>query len=305
MPAPDVTVVISTHARPVECKEAVAAVVAQDFAGSIETIVVYDKAEPDPELESEDPRRPVRVMVNHRGHGLPGSRNAGAEAAAAPVIGFCDDDDLWLPDKVERQLELLERTNADAVVSGIEILYEDASVREVTPRPSPTSELRFEDLLRTRRIEANMVTALVRRAAFWERIGPMDELIPGGYGEDYEWMLRATQRAPLPVVPEPLVRVRWTSPSHFRRWDVVDDALGYLLDRHPELRTCRRGRARIEGQRAFARAAGQLGGAWGQIARTMWSYPLEPRAPLAAAVALRAVDADAVLARLNRSGRGV
>ena len=92
--APDLSVVISTHARPAQVREAIAAVQAQDHAGPIETLVVWDKTEPEWELAVDDALRPVRILANDRTPGLPGSRNCGAAAASAPVLGFCDDDDL-------------------------------------------------------------------------------------------------------------------------------------------------------------------------------------------------------------------
>ena len=98
------TAIVSTHARPVEVRHAIDAVRSQDFDGRIETIVVYDKAEPDLSLEVDHPDRPVRVVKNHRNPGLPGSRNTGADLATAPFIAFCDDDDVWHSDKIAKQL---------------------------------------------------------------------------------------------------------------------------------------------------------------------------------------------------------
>jgi GT2 family glycosyltransferase len=44
------------------------------------------------------------------------ARNAGAKAARSEVVAFLDDDDLWLPDYLERILERFTETRADAVV---------------------------------------------------------------------------------------------------------------------------------------------------------------------------------------------
>jgi hypothetical protein len=191
----DLSVIISTYARPVQVREAIAAVRAQDHPGPIETIVVWDKNEPEWELADDDPHRPVRILFNDHGNGLPGSRNCGAEAARAPVLGFCDDDDLWLPAKARRQLTLLKETGADCAITGIELLSDD----QLTPRPGTGEVLRYADLLRSRHIEACMVTAMVRAEAFWGGIGPLDEHLPGGYAEDYEWMLRAARHQPIVV----------------------------------------------------------------------------------------------------------
>lgn len=302
---PDLSVVISTHARPQHLREAIAAVRAQDHPGPIETIVVWDKAEPEPELAvrpEDDPHRPVHVMVNDRTPGLPGSRNAGAAVANAPVLGFCDDDDLWLPAKAREQLALLDSTGSDTVVCGMELVSDDA----VFNREGTEPVIRFAHLLQSRRMEANMVCALVRRDAFWNTIGPMDEHIPGGYAEDYDWMLRAARHQPIPVVTPPMVQVRWVVSSHFReQWPAWEAALRQVIDRNPEFAGEPAGRARVEGQIAVAMAAqGRRRDALAQIRTTLgWSWR-EPRAAIALAI-VAGVPAATITAALNRRGRGI
>ncbi|MBX3284964.1 MAG: glycosyltransferase family 2 protein [Actinobacteria bacterium] len=298
----DLSVVISTHSRPEQLREAIAAVRAQDHAGAIETLVVWDKTEPEWDLADDDPHRPVRILANTRTPGLPGSRNCGAAAASAPVLGFCDDDDLWLPSKARRQLALLEETGADTCSSGLEVLIDG----KVIPREGVDGVLRYVDLLRTRRMEAYMGTAMVRTEAFWGAIGPMDEHIPGGYAEDYEWMLRATRHQPVPVIPEPLLQMRWIVRSHFRdQWPDWEAALGQILDQHPDFGREPRGRARIEGQIAVAIAAqGRRSDALKQVGRTWQDSWREPRGLIALAV-VAGVPAGKVSAALNRRGRGI
>lgn len=299
---PDLSVVISTHNRPVEVREAIASVVGQDHDGTIECVVVWDKTEPERDLARDDPRRPVRVMANDGTPGLPGSRNCGAAASTGAVIGFSDDDDLWEPSKARKQLALMERTGAPAVGCGIRIVGDDSvSVRECTG-----SAVRFEDLVRARVPEAYMGTIIVRREAFFDRIGPLDEHIPGGFAEDYEFWLRAARHAPVPIVEEPLFTIRWTGGSFFRdKWQNMDDALVALLERFPEFEADPKGLARILGQRAFAQAALGNRSEAGRLARAaLRANPAELRAPLALAVAA-GVPADRVMAGLNRVGRGI
>ena len=151
-----------------------------------------------------------------------------------------------------------------------------------------------------------MGTAMVRADAFWDAIGPMDEHIPGGYAEDYEWMLRATRHAPVPVVADPLLHMRWIVRSHFRdQWPDWEAALGQILDQHPDFDREPRGRARIEGQIAVAIAAqGRRRAALEQVRTTLgWSWR-EPRAYLALLVAA-GVPAEQLSAVLNKRGRGL
>ena len=302
MSAPDLTAVISTHRRPGPLREANAAIVGQDADAVIETVVVFDKEEPDTSLESDDARRPVRVIPNHRTPGLPGSRNSGVDAARAPVVGFCDDDDLWKPAKARLQLELMERTGAPTIGCAIEVVTPE----RVVPRPCTGSAARIEDLIRSRIPEAYMSTVLVDRDAFLGPIGPVEEAIPGGYAEDYDWWVRAARHAPIPLVTEPQFQLRWGGQSYFRdKWVAMDEALGYMVDVHPEFRQDRKGLARIEAQRAFARAAaGDRAGGRRLLAQAAKHHPTEQRLPFAALVTM-GVSGDKVMAALNRIGRGI
>lgn len=300
---PRATAIIVTRDRPVLLREALAAIDAQDVDGVVETIVVFDQSAPDHSLERTDGPRPVRVVGNQRTPGLPGGRNTGASLARGPVLAFCDDDDTWMPDKLRRQLELLEdHPEVDVVVTGILV---DFDGRE-THRPGP-ERITFADLLRSRIMEANFVTAAVRRSAFWDRIGPASEDLPGGYGEDYEWMLRAARHGDVLAIPEPLARINWHGSSYFSsRWQVIDDALEQLLEDFPEFQDEPAGLARILGQRAFAKAAsGRRREALAMVRRTLASSPREPRAYLATVVALRLISPDRVRLLLHRFGRGI
>lgn len=298
----DLTVVISTHSRPEQVREAIAAIRAQDHPGPIETIVVWDKTEPEWDLAVDDAHRPVRILANDRTLGLPGSRNCGAAAASAAVLGFCDDDDLWLPSKARIQLALLESSGADTVSCGLEVLIDGRTIA----RPGIDGVLRYVDLLRSRRMEAYMGTAVVRADAFWNEIGPLDEHISGGYAEDYEWMLRATHHQPVPVHTHPLLQMRWIVRSHFRdQWPDWEAALTQVLTDNPDFDRVPRGRARVEGQIAVAVAAqGRRREALTHIAQTLRSSWREPRAAVAFAV-VAGVPAGRISAALNRHGRGI
>src|SRR6478736_367200 len=301
---PELSVVICTRDRPILLRRAIDAIKAQTFDGVLETIVVFDRSVPDQSLAVADGLRPVQVLANNHTPGLPGGRNAGVAVARAPVVAFCDDDDIWFPEKAARQLAVLAaRPEVDVVVSGVQIDVDGQSVERALDQP----EVTFADLLESRLMEVNFCTAMVRREAFLDRIGPADEHIPGGYAEDYEWALRAAKAKPIAVVPEPMVIVEWHAESFFAaRWQVIADALGYLLSAYPEFRSAPRGRARILGQRSFALAAlGRRKAAWAEIRETVGQSWTEPRAYLAGAVATGIVPADWVVKTLHRRGKGI
>ncbi len=300
---PLVSVVVPTRDRPAMLRRALRRIETQTYQGPIETIVVFDRSELDLTLERSDPHRRVRGITNTRTPGLAGGRNSGAQAAEGEYLAFCDDDDEWLPGKLAAQIDLL-RASPDAAVAtcGIYIQYKG----KVTTRVPDEDLLDFDGFLRDRMTEVHPSSFVVETVAFREKIGLVDEELPGSYAEDYEWLLRASRATTIVSVPEPLARIWWHPKSFFSdRWRMIDDALEHLLETYPEFRDCPEGWARIRGQQAFARAAvGDRDRAISAIRETLRADRGEKRALLAGLV-VAGVPADRLLALAHRFGRGI
>ncbi len=298
-----VATIVATRDRPELLRETLAAIAAQDYDGVITTIVIFDVTEPDYSLVVEGGDRPVIVVPNTRKQGLQGARNTGMLATESDLIAFCDDDDVWVPSKIRRQVEVLH-ANPDVhfVGSGVIVEYEDERVERVRDE----SRLTFDDFLESRVFEAHPSTFLMRRAELTDRIGLIDEDVPGGYGEDYEWLLRATRVTDMLLVPAPLVRVRWHTASFYaERWQMRIDGLQYILDRYPEFENEPVGLARIYGQMAFAKASlGDRKGALELVKKTLKLNPKEGRAGLALSVAA-GVPSATVVSQLQKRGMSV
>ncbi len=256
---PVVTVVVPTRDRPQLLTRALTAIMGQDYAGTIECLVVFDQSEPElpPEL-AVPPGRTVRGVRNTRRPGLPGARNSGILASTGELVAFCDDDDEWLPSKLTEQVRHLMGSSGHSVATTGIITVMQGRCRE---RVLDLPEVPHEMFLASRVMEVHSSTLLVRRAALLDQIGLLDEEIPGGYAEDHEWLLRATLHAPVLVTPGPLVRVLIHRNSYFsEQWQMIADASRYMLERHPDLRTSTRGLARIYGRLALAEGALGNGG---------------------------------------------
>jgi glycosyltransferase involved in cell wall biosynthesis len=299
-----VSVVIATRDRPGLLRRAVEAVMRQDHRGLVSCIVVVDGGPPvdlpAAAVDAAGPRT-LETIANRRTPGLAGARNTGADTADGAFLAFCDDDDAWLPSKLSAQLGALERTGADVAVTGVRIAY-DGNETDRIPPPSVTRQ----DLLRSRTASVHPSTVLVRLDAFRDHIGPIDEAIPGSYGEDYEWLLRAAAAGPIVGVPEALVTVRWGGSLFADRWQTMIDAIGYLIEKHPELVEDDANAARLFGRVAFANAAlhhraDAARWAWRSIRRR----PTERRPYLALAVASGLLRASTIQRRANAVGRGV
>ncbi|MFY1585531.1 glycosyltransferase family 2 protein [Micromonospora sp. WMMD734] len=300
---PPVTVVIATRDRPGLLERAVGAVLAQDYPGPVECVVVYDHTDLR-ELDVDVPAgRTLRYVHNTHRRGLPGGRNSGFDTATADLIAFCDDDDHWLPAKLRRQVELLaQRPDAAAASCGIRL--EGPGIAK--ERQLDRAEVGLPDFVEDRIMEVHSSTILIRRST-WEAIGPVDEDLPGGYGEDYEWLLRIAGHGPVVIVPEVLVVVDWHGGSFFfGRWATIVEATRYLLDKHPELAGSRTGLARLHGQIAFALASGRRRGeAVRELGRVIRLNPREKRVLVTVPVVLGLLSGERVLQLAQRRGRGV
>lgn len=279
---------------------AVGAILGQTYSGPLECLVVFDQSKPDQGLASDHPDRTVRVLSNTRVAGLAGARNSGILAASGDLVAFCDDDDVWHPDKLARQVGTLG--HAWTSVTGIVINYGDRRVERIPSRTSFTQE----NLVRNRLMEAHPSTVLMLRSALLERIGLVDEEIPGSYGEDFDLILRAIQAGPVAVVEEALVDVHWGQSMFSRDWGTIIAAIDYGIEKHEAFRNDRRALARLYGRRAFANAAlGKRRQSMYDSWRSVRSYAGEKRAYVALLAATGVVSAPRLLDMAHRRGRGI
>jgi Glycosyl transferase family 2 len=301
---PDVDVVVPTRDRPELLRQSIDAILAQDYPGVVRVVVVFDQSDPDLTLVRPDPARPVLVVTNNRKPGLAGGRNSGILASRGELVAFCDDDDVWLPGKLTAQVAMLKADPSASIVScGIRIDYDGTLVDRVLPKTT----FEMPDLLRDRLTELHPSTFLMRRSAVVDGFGLVSEQVPGSFGEDYEFLLRASRAGAIRSVPEVGVVVRWHKSSYFMsRWETMSQGLTWLLETYPEFSTVPAGEARVAGQVAFAQAAmGHRREALGWVGRTVRHNPLEPRGYLALAVASGVVKPDAIIRRLHDRGRGI
>jgi glycosyltransferase involved in cell wall biosynthesis len=112
-----VSAVIPTRNRPVAVIAAVKSVLQQTFR-DVEAVVVIDgpdRATEEALREIEDPR--LRVVALEDSVGGSEARNIGARLATGYWIGLLDDDDEWLPEKLERQLQAAKGSPYELIVS--------------------------------------------------------------------------------------------------------------------------------------------------------------------------------------------
>ncbi len=205
---PQVSAVIPTRHRPGSLLRAVESALAQTHSPA-EVVVVIDG--PDPATESmlstmTDER--LRVLALPAAVGGSEARNVGVRAASGEWIAFLDDDDEWMPNKLERQLAMLPQASAEPILSCRFLARTDAGDRiwpERLPQPSePLCEylLTRPGLQRSEGFVATP-TILARRSLLCR--------VPFRRGlkkhQDWDWVLRATREGGrVHISPEVLAR---------------------------------------------------------------------------------------------------
>jgi glycosyltransferase involved in cell wall biosynthesis len=302
---PLVSVILPTRGRPELVREAIASVVGQTYPGEIECIVVHDQEPPDPDLgRLAKPGRHVAVTANSRAPGLAGARNTGVGAAHGGYIAGCDDDDRWHPTKLQAQItRLLGDPALLAVGSGIRLLLPGGKVSDW---PGRAELISYQMLLRNRVKELHSSTLVMRREAF-TRAGLYDEELPGGYAEDYDWVLRLARAGRVGTVTEPLADIRKDTQSwYLGGMENTVAGLEYLLAKHPDFAQAPRGHARILGQIAFARSVlGQRRLALRYALAAFAKWPVSPHACVALAHIITGIDPRRLRRAARRLGRGM
>jgi glycosyltransferase involved in cell wall biosynthesis len=300
---PGVTTVIPTHRRPERMREAVSSVVQQSYAGDIEIIVVFDACDvslPDVDLPAS---RELRGVANDRVRGLAGARNSGILAAKHDFVAFLDDDDVWLPGKLEAQMPLFEH-HPEAGLVGTAMRVDDG--RSTHDRLAPGTVVTHGDLVHDR-IAGLHSSSFVFRRDVLDRVGMIDERLPGAHGEDYDVLLTVSRLAPVRLVNRPLIVVRWSGESYFYgHWGPYAEGHTYLLDKHPDLRADDYAYSRISSQIGFALAAdgrGRPARTW--LRRSLRLQPLNVRAWLGVLISYRLLSARLVARVANLVGKGI
>lgn len=302
---PGVSVIVPTRGRPDLVRDTLRGIVAQSYPGVLDVVVVHDQEPEDHELARlGTERRPIRVTSNVHTPGLAGARNTGLDLTSSPLVASCDDDDVWHTDKLVRQVSRLKAEPELSVIgSGIRLMMPGGAVSEW---PARSERISRDTLLRNRVKELHSSTLVMRREVF-ATAGRYDETLPHGYGEDYDWVLRAVAVGEIGCVIEPLADINKRVQSWYTgRSTNTLEALQVFLERHPEIATSRRGHARVLGQMAFVESTmGRRRDALGHAWQGLKAWPATPHVALAYGHIVTGVDPATLLRVARRFGRGL
>jgi glycosyltransferase involved in cell wall biosynthesis len=196
VPNPLVAAIVPTRNRPSLVARAVRSALAQTYE-PVEVVVVDDGSEEPPALEDD---RRVRMLRHPSPLGAGAARNTAVAATDAPFLAFLDDDDEWLPEKLSRELELLD--GAGDGVAGVESGWELWQGSRPVLRYIPRADRELQTALLARACMAP--SSVVVASAAFRSVNGFDASL---YRiEDWDLWVRLADRYRFLALPEVLTR---------------------------------------------------------------------------------------------------
>jgi len=202
---PMVTVVVPAYNQEDYIEETLQSILAQSFA-DYEVIVVDDGSE-------DGTGQVVSRIRDHRFHyvyqansGRPAcSRNRGVSLAKGEYVAFLDGDDLWVPDKLEKQLQLFQDHPEFGLVFSNAFNFDEKGKRDLIVGKTISSGYLHPELFRHNFIAGCTVMA---RKNCLDAAGGFNEGHDFIAVEDYDLWLRMSRRCPFGYIDEPLALYR-------------------------------------------------------------------------------------------------
>lgn len=233
---PGVDVIVPCHNREDTVAEAVGSVLDQAYPGPLSVFAVDDRSSDGTVAvlqAMEDPR--LHVVANDGPQGASGARNCGAKLGQAPWIAFQDSDDLWMPGKLQKQMEKVANSDFVAVYCAMAVKADtdpDTPVSKRYPLPG-TSPLEGDILPSLTRNSYISTQMLVVRRDVYEKLGGFDESFRALV--DWELMLRVAQEGPVAYIDEDLVIQRMSDNSITKSTEKRLESQRRVVEKHADL----------------------------------------------------------------------
>ncbi len=199
-----VSIIIPTHNRPQMLKEAVDSALAQTFQ-DFEIIIVLNGASAESvEMARRLQDHPKIKLAEMEDSTLAASRNFGLDFAQGEWIAFLDDDDIWLPEKLQLQLDAARETGADLVCCNFCFFNQDGIIEHAALRPKPPG-LSFAEALMVGNYVSGGSGVMVKAAKI-RGLGAFDPSLRGC--EDWDMWRRLSWDSDFHLVDRELAKMR-------------------------------------------------------------------------------------------------
>lgn len=200
---PLVSIIIATYNRASLIVETINSILIQTY-NNIELIVVDDGSTDCTEkiVESFHDNR-INYFKTENWGGPARPRNIGIENAKGKYIAFCDDDDLWLPDKLEKQLKFLSEYNVVGIGSNSELIGDTTLFRKRSVSTlKDVKTLGFKDMINGHNVCLSSLVILNEKTKYSEDRNLL-------YVEDWDYQIQLTMTGKkIGLMPDILVKYR-------------------------------------------------------------------------------------------------
>lgn len=211
----EVSVIIPTYNRGWILKESIDSVFSQTF-DAYELIVVDDGSDDNTSEILDSYGNKLRI-IRQANQGVSAARNRGIIASSGEFIALLDSDDLWLPEKLDRQMSFF-RNNPDAVICQTQEIW-IRNGKKVNPckHHKKLSGMIFEPSLNLCLVSPS---AVMFKRELLDMVGFFDESFPAC--EDYDLWLRVSLAYPVYLIDEALIIKRGGHSDQLSRNPMLD-----------------------------------------------------------------------------------
>jgi glycosyltransferase involved in cell wall biosynthesis len=198
----EVSVIIPTRDRAAFLRTAVDCALGQ--VGVRTEVIVVDDGSTRPADCGSGAGREVVVVRHPEPRGVSAARNTGIARASGEWIAFLDDDDVWAPTKLARQLAAAADSGRHWAYTGYVDVDGDLTLVGGAPPPEPDAVVAG---LASHNSVPGSASDVVVRSTVLRRAGGFEESL--SVHEDWDLWLRLARTGPPAWAPEPLVALRW------------------------------------------------------------------------------------------------
>lgn len=191
-----ISIVIPTYNRPELLKKAIQSVLDQTYT-NFEIIIIDDSSTKDNEKNIKSfNKKNIIYIKNKTRKGGGYSRNIGIKKAKGEFIAFLDDDDEWMPQKLEKQLKAFNNPKLGIVVCySLDKRYDRVRISK------PPENVDHKYLLKSFNLSSTS-TYMVKKEIL-DKVGYFDTKLPSA--QEYDLALRITKYYTVKTVPEILM----------------------------------------------------------------------------------------------------
>ena len=177
----------------------------------------------------------LRVVRPGKHLGLTAIKNLGVARASSDVVAFLDDDDFWYPSKLEQQMEAVEAAGvANGFVSATAFHAASPTSVELWPGRHPNQDEPVGDFLLTSR-DSSRNCVLQASTFMASRHVAVEIPFRGQAFEDWDWIIRATNRYPFVFSPAAGGQFRVGDANTMTTGTSLDDARAWFDSIEDEL----------------------------------------------------------------------